>query len=782
MDKRFVSFLVIAFGLLMGYQLLLGALGVGQKPPAQKPPAQEVPAVEAKDQPADGVDADDVAEPAPAEAEAAAAPVPAVVVQANWPDQHVSLGSLDPASPYQLLVTLNSHGAAVERIELNQPRYGDLPQYDAVELKGGYIGSLLPTDAGGTGVTINVVGAGTPAAKAGLQAGDVLTQIGGVKLKVPRDLQTALERHAPGKPVEVQYSRAGGAAATATVTPIKHPISVVRPEKRAEKQDPLSLLADLSTVDGKPPVGDDVRAVNWELAESNPSTAEFRMTLASGLVLRKRYELIQVPKKDVDGDPRGYELKFLLSIENPTEQNHKVVYRLDGPTGLPTEAWSYGSKISPTWSGAGIRDVVGQYLVSGKPVYNLMSATAIAKSDKTETDTGYLPLFYGGVDAQYFSAVLTPQRKLTAEVDKDPWFASFEALRVGPVPADTSYRKVVNTSFRLTSKELPINAGETLRHEFRLFAGPKAPDVLSASGPQVPALNVNGLSNLLQYGWFGFVARPMSRILHFFHDLTGNYGIAIIMLTVLVRSCMFPISRKQAIGAQKMQMLQPEMKKLAEKHKTSPEQRMKAQQELFRKHNYNPLAGCLPLFLQLPIFIGLYRSLMVDVELRQAPLIPGIDWCSNLAAPDMLWNWTAVMPGFIESFLGPHLNVLPLITVGLFLWQQKLFMPPPADPQAELQQKMMQYMMIFMAFMFYHVAAGLCIYFIASSLWGIAERKLLPKTLPAGNSASTSTVIDVGEAPKNKAVEAIKSLFRNGQQETNGAKEAKRRRDRGKRK
>ena len=122
-----------------------------------------------------------------------------------------------------------------------------------------------------------------------------------------------------------------------------------------------------------------------------------------------------------------------------------------------------------------------------------------------------------------------------------------------------------------------------------------------------------------------------------------------------------------------------------------------------------------------------------DVELREAPLFSSaIHWCSNLAAPDMLWNWTKVLPGFLtapEGWLGPYLNVLPLITIGLFLWQQKLFMPPAVDEQQKMQQQVMNYMMWFMALMFFKVPSGLCLYFIASSLWGIAERLLwLPKT------------------------------------------------------
>jgi YidC/Oxa1 family membrane protein insertase len=157
------------------------------------------------------------------------------------------------------------------------------------------------------------------------------------------------------------------------------------------------------------------------------------------------------------------------------------------------------------------------------------------------------------------------------------------------------------------------------------------------------------------------------------------------------------------------------------------------------------LGGCLPLFLQLPIFIGLYRALMVDVELRQSPLFgQAIRWCSDLAAPDMLWNWSIIMPDFITSGqgifgLGPYLNVLPLVTVALFLLTQKMAMSPPTNEQEAMQQKMMKYMTIFMGVMFYKVASGLCLYFIVSSLWGIAERKLLPKPKPADTPASGAT-------------------------------------------
>jgi len=331
------------------------------------------------------------------------------------------------------------------------------------------------------------------------------------------------------------------------------------------------------------------------------------------------------------------------------------------------------------------------------------------------------PMTYIGVDTQFFLAALLPKK----ERPDDIWFARSMPLRAAPAPSDKKLKKLTNVSFRVASNTVKLEPGGAVEHEFTIFAGPKKPDYLADYG----------LGRCIYYGWFGWVSKPMLAVLHFFYAIVRNYGISIMLLTVLVRSGMFPISRKQALNAQKMQEIQPEMKRLAEKYKGDMEKRTKAQQELFRKHNYNPLSGCLPMFLQLPIFIGLYRSLAVDVELRQATLLGrAIGWCTNLAGPDMLFRWDGFIPAYFSSptgWLGPYFNLLPGITMALMLWQQKMFMPPPADEQAALQQKMMRFMMIFMFVIFFKVASGLCLYFIVSSSWGIAERKLLPKTKAA---------------------------------------------------
>jgi len=242
-------------------------------------------------------------------------------------------------------------------------------------------------------------------------------------------------------------------------------------------------------------------------------------------------------------------------------------------------------------------------------------------------------------------------------------------------------------------------------------------------------LQFYGMDNVIEYGWFRAIARPLSGIMHFFQKLVGNYGVAIIMLTILVRGCMHPLSRKQVRGTQMMGFLKPQMTKINEKYKDDPRQKTMKQQQLFAKYGYNPLAGCLPVFVQMPIFFGLYRSIMVDVELRGQALLPGLDWCTNLAGPDMLQYFGESTSFLINrgGLVGPYLNLLPLLTIFLFLLQQKIYTPPATDDTQRMAQRMMKFMFLFMGFMFFRVASGLCIYFIASSTWGILERKLLPK-------------------------------------------------------
>lgn len=256
------------------------------------------------------------------------------------------------------------------------------------------------------------------------------------------------------------------------------------------------------------------------------------------------------------------------------------------------------------------------------------------------------------------------------------------------------------------------------------------------------------------------VTRFMHWVLNLLHYVFG-YGLSIVVLTVMVRGAMFPISRKQAIFSIKMQEMAPELKKIQDKYPDDPQAKMQATQEFYRKHGINPLGSCWPVFLQMPIFLGLYFAFQESIHFRLAPFL----WIESLSAPDMLIGWGESIP-YISTpdhlgsmfYLGPFLNILPLCAVVLMMIQQMQTMPPPTDEQQAMQQKMLKFMSIFFGIMFYKVAAGLCIYFVASSLWGMAERKLLPKKktvdTPAAQPAA-STAIKAG-APKGKWAKPVK--------------------------
>jgi len=758
MEKRFVLFLVLSFAVLMANMLLMrwlqperlaqqnvaapadadankddpapnGELKAADKPDGEKPADAKVATEKPADEKAaaENPTADKPAGDQPAEA----GNPPAAAVEV--PNALFTLGSADPESGFRQVVTLTNTGAAVKRIELNSPRYLDQ------EHRSGYMGhlDLEPAPQGQLGAVVRVVAPGTPAAACGLKPGDIITGLDGSVVDSEEMFLEALSRTQFDADFALDIQR-DGKQQQLTGTFRRIPMQIIRPEG----PDPLSFLATLESIDTEHIArdADELPGVNmlkgnWQLVPGNDEQhISFQYDLPKyGLQVFKHFKLEKVdPTQDLD-DPaaRAYDLQFDLEVRNVGAKEHTVAWRQDGPTGLPLESTGY--KISPNWfKSAGIRDVAVGFLRNGHTTYGLVSASMIAEEAKLPTIWKGEPLVFLAVDAQYFAVAMMPNRDPADTVN----YAEAMPVRVGEVPTEKANVNRTNVTFRIIGKpQVLAPGGAPLVQPFNVFAGPKRPALLKEYG----------LGNLLHYGWFGWVAEPMSTVLHLFYRIIPNYGIAIVLLTVLVRSLMFPLSRRQAANAAKMQELQPEIKKLQEKYKGNMEARTKAQQDLFRKHNYSPLAGCLPVFLQLPIFIGLYRALSIDVELRGAPLISqSVRWCSNLAAPDMLFKWQEFLPAILggpNGFLGPWFNVLPCITIGLFIWQQKMFMPPAADEQAAMQQKMMKYMMVVVGVMFFKVPSGLCLYFIASSLWGITERKLLPKANPATGPGGTT--IDV---------------------------------------
>jgi YidC/Oxa1 family membrane protein insertase len=455
----------------------------------------------------------------------------------------------------------------------------------------------------------------------------------------------------------------------------------------------------------------------------------------------------------VQGNQEGQEVVFRATLDHPPleitkrfrlwkgedgldlelrfasrDGDQKVVYRLMGPHKVPIEGEWYTSTFRDVFF-----DQVGAKFITH-------SAYDVAKGKTERLVTS--PLKYAGVENRYFAVFVEPVPRATTKDDSP--IAETDAV----VIHETADPSKADVTVRLTSKPIAVGPDRPVTQTFRIFAGPKTIEALAAYGAEELASYRKGSIPLL-----GDVAGVVSKyvitplldriyaftaaVARIFGGTRGSYGIAIILLTMTVRLVMFPLSRKQAASAKKMQDIQPLMMELKEKYKDDKERLNKEMMALYSRYGVNPFGGCLTALIQLPIFIGLWQSLDNSVALRHAPFL----WIENLAAPDMLFKFPVTVP-----FLGDYFNALPFLVVALMLFQTKLFTPPATTPEAEMQQKMMKFMMIIMAFMFYKVPSGLGFYIITSSLWSIGERLLLPQ--PA---SATAPAPDQGERGKDDA-------------------------------
>jgi len=284
------------------------------------------------------------------------------------------------------------------------------------------------------------------------------------------------------------------------------------------------------------------------------------------------------------------------------------------------------------------------------------------------------------------------------------------------VPATGAFRATGADTYRadLLYEPVVVNAGDTLTRSTRLFAGAKESAVLDDyEDAGVPKF---GLA--IDWGWFRFIAWPLWQVLILLFDLVGNFGVAIICLTVIVRGLMFPVAQKQFASMAQMRAVQPKMKALQERYKDDKPQLQQEMAKLYKEEKVNPLAGCLPIFLQIPIFFGLYKALLLAIEMRHQPFVL---WIRDLSAPDPLHflNLFGLLdftpPGFLA--IGPLAVVL-----GLTMWLQFKLNPAAMDP---MQQQIFMIMPWVLMFVMAPFAAGLLIYWITSNLLTLAQQRFL---------------------------------------------------------
>jgi len=326
-------------------------------------------------------------------------------------------------------------------------------------------------------------------------------------------------------------------------------------------------------------------------------------------------------------------------------------------------------------------------------------------------------LRFAGLEDSYFAAVFLP----------DSPSDTFQASREVWTPAD----------WKGSEKEKPspiravLAAAQPAPLAFRLIVAPKALDVLRSVNPPV--------DGLVDFGWFKVVAEPLFLALRYIHARwVHNYGWAIIILTLFLNLAMFPLKLKGMKSAQEMQKIAPIVKEIQERYKqykfNDPrKQRMNEEiMKLYKEHHVNPVGGCLPMLLQMPLLYGFYRVLQYSIELRHAPWF----WCvKDLSAPDQCYPF------------GIHLAILPTIMVVTMFFAQKMTPTPTADPA---QQRMMLFMPLMFGIMFYRLASGVVLYYLMANVVGIGQQLLINKFFPSAGASSgpaRGTAIPKGPPP-----------------------------------
>ncbi len=343
--------------------------------------------------------------------------------------------------------------------------------------------------------------------------------------------------------------------------------------------------------------------------------------------------------------------------------------------------------------------LVGVLGNSGLQEYTYKNITE-KKSVSFDVTNGWL-----GITDKYWAAVLVPDT--TARLK-----ARFSAGTLGSLPT-------FQTDYLLDAQT--IAPGATGSANARLFAGAKEVAVVNEYEKQ---LNLNRFDLLIDWGWFYFITKPLFFAIDYLYRLVGNFGLAILIVTVLIKAAFFPLANKSYASMAKMKAVQPQMTALRERYADDKAKQQQELMELYKREKINPLAGCLPIAIQIPVFFSLYKVLFVTIEMRHAPFF---GWIHDLSAqdPTNVFNLFGLIPvdptmlPVIGHFL--HLGAWPLI-MGVTMWVQMKLNPAPPDPT---QQMIFNWMPLIFTFMLANFPAGLVIYWAWNNSLSVAQQSII---------------------------------------------------------
>jgi YidC/Oxa1 family membrane protein insertase len=467
----------------------------------------------------------------------------------------------------------------------------------------------------------------------------------------------------------------------------------------------------------------DLSNVDWQLTQHTESSASFSTTIsdAAGKPLARVEKTFEVFPKD---DRRqGYESLVTERVVNLSAAPLTVHTMLNGTAPPLREMESSDDR----------------QILAGYPQDNTIEPGHWMLSEFVKTPNRRLvvdektgqPMRWFGASSVYFLALVRPEPAGNGLVSMPVADAEAHELNAD-APSDQD-RMVATT---LTTQDVTLKPMAEAELPLNVFFGPKKRSVISSDYYSAPPLCYDTTFRTTSRGFCGFCAfQPVITVLvdmlRAFHFVLRDWGLAIIALVALVRLCLHPITRRSTMSMQKMQKMGPEMEKLRAKYKDSPDELNKAMMQFYKEQGATPVLGCLPMFLQTPIWIALWQALQNTFELRHAPFlhpfgIP-LTWINDLSKPDALVTFAHPI---LIPFLGWHLyslNLLPLL-MGVVMYMQQKLTPKPATmtPEQASQQKMMMVVSTAMfPLMLYTGPAGLNLYIFTSSGVGIWEAKVI---------------------------------------------------------
>jgi YidC/Oxa1 family membrane protein insertase len=310
-----------------------------------------------------------------------------------------------------------------------------------------------------------------------------------------------------------------------------------------------------------------------------------------------------------------------------------------------------------------------------------------------------------GITDKYWAAALLP----------DPAAKLHARFSFGMLGTEKTYQ----TDYLLDG--VTVAPGATGSANARLFAGAKEVTTVDAYDK---ALHLNRFELLIDWGWFYFITKPVFWTLDYLYKLTGNFGVAILLITVLVKILFFPLANKSYASMAKMKTVQPKMAEIRERFPDDKVKQQQAMMELYKTEKINPLAGCLPIAIQIPVFYSLYKVLFVTIEMRHAPFF---GWIRDLSSPDPtnIFNLLGLIPydptvvPLVGSFL--HVGIWPLI-MGVTMWFQMKLNPAPPDPT---QKMIFDWMPVLFTFMLASFPAGLVIYWAWNNTLSVTQQAVI---------------------------------------------------------